>query len=158
MGLLTFSGRRKIPLRSGSDEAQQKFVRSETEWASKSLTKQQVIRVRNSSLNIVDEIVYTVPDHKTFFLTGFHATLSLEDGIGNPRVQLVIRNPAGAFIFKIIELETESLAGSTVSNSLNFSMPLKFEEGHQFVIDMDFDLGSSRGQIFFCGWEEDSQD
>ena len=128
-------GGEDVPLRENILKKDIEFVKSWVEWSADN--REQVIISR--TVNPLGGVVFlTVPEKKTFFMTGL-CMIGVSDTTGDGQG---IRSSSHEFL---MEAETKVSAASPISrfsNSITFSMPLKFESGEK--IDL---LGGTGGNI-----------
>lgn len=116
-------GESNVPLEEDILRRKVEFVQSWIEWNAQN--SEQIIR--NNSANNSTEVIFTVPDNQTFFLTS--ACISVANqGTSANRVGTLFRDNISATDSVFLRVGCHN-AVSVNSISLSFPMPLKFESG-----------------------------
>lgn len=129
----------------------QEFIKTWAEWAADNLL--QIVRDGDGGTTL-----YTVPTKKTLFITSVWITGSINPPISAEfaRGGIQVRGSGAIALVHLIRVHIGSVIGQNQSNSLNFSMPIKLEQGAELLVSNDgADPGRFNGG--FAGFEIDKR-
>jgi len=146
---------REVPLvKSVIEDKDREFIPTWSEWATKN--EREVIR----NAFVAEEttvVMFIVPDNETFYMS-YGGMTSFEDGGGTEyRCNMIITSPDGATTKAIIfshRLATNK--NQSLSQSSNFSHPIRIESGGQIQLDASPGGGTANGATtaVIIGWLE----